>query len=112
MTGAIKGRAVLVHYAAVFNAQQEIIGDAIRIDPPARIDMQLVDDKVGFQLVMAQPIDIVLSRPEIVGVALLNEDRKFLTGLAISGDPQRREAGEVFTLKSRYIILAPKHQPS
>jgi hypothetical protein len=114
MAETIKGTPVEVHYLAVFDHKQTIIGDALKLNPPAVIEMQLVDGKVGFQLKMPTPegVGIVLSRPEIIGIALLNKDKQFLTGFSIPGNPELRQENEVYVVKSRYIILAPKRPPS
>lgn len=110
-----RGKPVEVHYVGVFNHKQELIGDAIRLYPPAIITVQYVEEKMGFQLHMPKErpeLSIVLSRPEIVGVALINKDKQFLAGLSIPGRPEDRKEDDVFVLRSRYIIMAPKKQAS
>lgn len=106
-----KGRKMEVHFIAVFNAEQQIIGDALYLTPPGSVSVQMVGDKMGFQFFMPKEIpeiSIVLSRPEIVGIALMSKQKKFLVALSIPGRPEDRHAGDVFVLRSRYIIMAPR----
>lgn len=115
MTTTISGTPVEVHYVAVFNAKQKIIGTALRIDPPATVTLQMVGERMGVQFTLPpgrDGIEIVLSRPEIVGIALLDAQKRFLHSFSIPGDPTQRKEGEVFTLRSRYLILAPKKPAS
>jgi hypothetical protein len=104
----VTGKPVKAHYLAVFNQHQQFIGSALKINPPATIMLQYVGDRMGFQLRMAREISIVLSKPEIVGVALLDKDKKFLVALSIPGRPEERKQNEEFVLRSRYVIMAPK----
>ena len=106
----ISGRPVEVHYIACFNEDQQIIGDALQLMPPARIEVQMVGNKFGFQLWMPTPegIGIHVSDPHIVGIGLFDVNMKFLTGLSIPGHPAMRKKDELFILRSRYIVLAPK----
>jgi hypothetical protein len=112
MPETIKGRTVEGHYLAVFNAQQQLLGDALRLIPPARIDLQLVGDKMGFQLHMPREIIIPLNRPDIVGFGFLDDQGEFLVGFSIAGNPEGRTGTEEYVIKSRYIIMAPRRQPS
>lgn len=110
----IQGKQISAHYLAVHNEKQEIIGEALRLDPPAIIEMQIVGDKVGFQLWMPTEdgVGIHISNPHIVGVALLDSRKQFLVALSIPGNPATRTENELFVLRSRYIILGPKPQQS
>jgi hypothetical protein len=106
----IKGKPVEAHYIAIFNDKQEFMGDALRLPVPARIEMQIVGDKMGFQLHMAQEVVIPLSRPDIVGVAFLNEQGEFLVGMSIQGNPEGRTENDEYVVRSRYMVMAPRKQ--
>jgi hypothetical protein len=112
MALTLHGKQVKVRYIAVFNEKQEIIGDALELNPPAIIEMQIVGERVGFQLWMPTEdgVGIHISNPHIVGIALLDSRKQFLAGLSIPGNPELREENELFVLKSRYIILEPKKE--
>jgi hypothetical protein len=112
MAHTIHGKPIHAHYLAVFDSTQTLIGDAIQLVPPARIEMQMVGEQTGFQLWMPAPMTLVLSNPAIIGIAFLNKQRQFLVGFAIPGNPALRRENEEFVIRSRYIILAPKQKPS
>lgn len=115
MPTTTKGQPVEVHYIGVFDQHQKPIGNALKLPTSAKLELQIVGDKVGFQLFMPpemQEVEIVLSRPEIVGIALYDAQKRFLSSFSIPGDPTQRKEGDIFTLRSRYIILGPTKKPS
>lgn len=109
---SIAGKPVEAHYLAMFDEHQEFLGDALVLDPPAFIVMQIVGDKVGFQLKLAQDIVIPLSRPDIVGFAFFDSQKRFLVAFSIAGNPEGRKENEEYIICSRYIVMAPRKQPS
>lgn len=108
----IHGAPVFAHYLGVFNAKQEIIGDALKLLPPARIELQIVGNQRGFQLHMPYEVVIPLSRPDIVGFSFFNHERKFLVAFSIAGNPEGRNGTESYVINSRYIIMAVKKRLS
>lgn len=101
----IYGAPIEAHYLACFNEKSEIIGDALKLEPPAKIAMQIVGDKLGFQLAMREVV-IPLSRPDIVGFSFFDENREFLVAFSIAGNPEGRRKNEEYVIGSRYIIMA------
>jgi hypothetical protein len=112
MTQTIKGEPVEAHYLAVFNQHQEFMGDALLLDPPARIEMQIVGENMGFQLHMPREVSIPISRPDIVGFAFLSEHGEFLVAFSIAGNPEGRTENQEYVIRSRYMIMAPRKKPS
>ena len=109
---SIAGKPVEAHYLAVFNGQQELLGDALHLDPPALIMMQAVGEKLGFQLKLARDIVIPLNRPDIVGFSFFDVRKQFLVAFSIAGNPEMRKENEEYVITSRYIVMAPRKQPS
>lgn len=106
----IKGKPVPAHFLAVFNKDQQYIGDMLPLDPPALVELQIVGEQMGFQLTLAEPVTLILSSPEIVGVAFLDSRKNFLVGFSIKGDPEKRVENEPYVITSRYIIMAPRKE--
>ena len=105
---AVQGQAVYAHYIAVFDQHQTLLGDALKLPTPARMELQLIGNKVGYQLFMPQDVVIPISDARIVGVSFFDKDKQFLCGFSIPGDPRLRQKNQEFIVRSRYIILGPK----
>lgn len=116
-SSTVQGKRVFAHYITVFNARQEIIGDGLRLNTPIAIDTQIVGDRVGVQIWIPMVegingmIGIHISNPQIIGIGLMDQNKKLLVGLSIPGHPELRQQDELFVLRSRYIILSPKDAP-
>lgn len=110
MSQTISGVPVYAHYLAVFNEKQELLGEALKLDPPARIELQIVGHQRGFQLFMPREVIVPLTDPHMMGVAFFNVEKKFLCAFSFAGNPEGRTGTEAYTIRSRYIIMAVRQK--
>jgi hypothetical protein len=112
MDKTIQGKPVEAHYLGVFDEHQVLLGDALKLTPPARIDLQIVGNQRGFQLTMPREIVIPISDPHMIGVAFFDVNKEFLCAFSFAGNPEGRTGHEEYTIRSRYIIMAARPTPT